>query len=107
MGYEWTDDDHIVLEAIVGSVIADGQTTYANQGKARKGTVLYRVVWEDFPPDMEWYEPKANIEANDGGAALLEAFAAAAAADEAAEAAEAAAEAELEAIEEEETMPAV
>eukprot|EP00966_Prymnesium_polylepis_P268999 6214136-Prymnesium_polylepis.2 len=23
-----------------------------------KGTVLYRIVWSDFPPDMVWYEPR-------------------------------------------------
>ena len=38
---------------------------------------------------MVWYEPKENILENEGGAALLEAYEAAAAAYKAAEAAEA------------------
>ena len=42
-------------------VVADGKATYANQGKAKVGTVLYRVVWKDFPPDLVWYEPEDNL----------------------------------------------
>jgi len=107
MDYEWTDDDPFVLEAIVGKVVADGQTNYANQGRARKGTVLYRVIWQSYPPDMIWFEPKQNVEENDGGAELLVAYEAAATAEAEAEAAEAAAEAELDGLEEVEAMPAV
>ena len=44
-----------------GMVVADCQIEYANQGKARKGTVLYRVVWQNYPPDMVWYEPADNL----------------------------------------------
>ena len=54
-----------------------------------------------------WYEPKKNVLENEGGAELLAEYEAAAAADAEAEAAEAAAEAELDAMEEEEAMPAV
>ena len=28
----------------------------------RKGVTLYRCVWEDFPPDVVWYEIKDNID---------------------------------------------
>jgi hypothetical protein len=107
MGYEWTDDDPFVLEAIVGSLVADGKTEYANQGKAHKGTMLYRVIWENYPPDMVWYEPKQNVLENEGGDALLAAYEAAAAEEAEAEAAEAAAEAELDELEEQEAMPAI
>ena len=62
MGYEWTaeEEDDFEPEAITGKVIADGTTEYVNQGKAKKGTVLYRIVWKVFPPDMVWYEPAEN-----------------------------------------------
>ena len=42
-------------------MVADGKTFYANQGKAKVGTVLYRIVWKDYPPDMLWYEPANNL----------------------------------------------
>ena len=38
------EEDDFEVEAIVGKVVADGVTTYANQGKAKKGTILYRVI---------------------------------------------------------------
>ena len=40
-------------------MVADGTTEFANQGqgKARKGMVLYRVVWVGYPPDLVWFEP--------------------------------------------------
>ena len=63
MGYCWTaeEEDDFEVEAIVGMLTADGKSSYANQGKAKAGTVLYRIVWKDFPPDMVWYEPAENL----------------------------------------------
>jgi hypothetical protein len=85
----------------VGKVIADGTTTYANQGKAKKGSILYRVVWKTYPPDMVWYEPASNLGA--GWVAEYEAGVAVEAAEDEAAARE---EAELDELEEEEALPA-
>eukprot|EP00965_Chrysotila_dentata_P108180 3573208-Pleurochrysis_carterae.AAC.1 len=60
MGYEWTEEeeDAFEVEAIVGEVVADGRTAFANQSKAAAGIVrLYRIVWRDYPADKVWYEP--------------------------------------------------
>ena len=110
MGYEWTaeEEDSFEVEAIVGMVIADGKTYYANQGKARSGTVLYRIVWKDanglsFPPDMIWYEPEANLGSELSALVEYKARVVAEAEEAAAEREE---EAELAAMEEEEAMPA-
>ena len=76
-GYEWRATEQFDLTAIVGYVIADGKTSYANQvrlpaiprpfplshaltswqGMPKAGTKLYRTIWADFPPDLLWYEP--------------------------------------------------
>lgn len=110
MGFEWTDEeaDGFEVEAIVGKVIADGVTEYANQGKANKGTVLYRIIWKDkdgtaYPPDMVWYEPRSGLGAE--LPALVE-YEARAAEEAAAAVAEAAEDEELEGLEEEESLPA-
>ena len=95
------------MRAASGPRLAPLCTRTRARAKARKGTVLFRVIWENYPPDMIWYEPKNNVLENEGGAELLAEYEAAAAADAEAEAAEAAAEAELDALEEEEFMPAV
>lgn len=110
MGYEWTEEeeDGFEVEAIVGKVVADGKTEYANQGKVPKGTVLYRVVWRDsqgesYPPDMVWYEPAANLGTELEALIEFEQRVA----EEAAEAeAELREEAELEQLEEDESLPA-
>ena len=46
-GYEWTveEENDFEVDALVGRLVADGTTRYANQGVASAGTVLYRVVW--------------------------------------------------------------
>lgn len=62
MGHFWTKEEaDFEVEALAGKVVADGTCLYVNQGKVRKGMVLYRVVWKGFPPDMMWYEPCKNL----------------------------------------------
>ena len=90
------------MEAIVGKLTADGQTEYANQGKARRGTVLYRIVWVGYPPDVIWYEPAANV-----GTELVTEYEARIAAEAAEDEAAAREEAELAVLEEEVAMPGV
>ena len=80
-------------------VVADGKATYANQGKAKVGTVLYRVVWKDFPPDLVWYEPEDNL-----GEGYLEEYEARVAAEAAADEESAREDAELEELEEAEAL---
>ena len=86
----------------MGKVIADGRTEYANQGKPKAGTVLYRIVWHNYPPDMVWYEPKDNLGAELKALVDFEARIAAEAAEAAAAAEE---EAKLTEMEAEESLP--
>ena len=67
----------------------------------RKGVKLYRCVWEDFPPDVVWYE----IEANVNGTIAYEQYMEQLANDESEAAAAAQEEAELEELEDEEDLP--
>ena len=48
-----------------------GAFVYADQGKARKGAVLFRVIWENYLPNMICYEPKQSVLANEGGVEVL------------------------------------
>ena len=99
MGYSWTAEAAaaFTVDAIIGKLTADGTTLYANQGKVKKGTVLYRVVWRDYPPDLLWYEPAKNL-----GDGLIEEFEARVAGEAEQDAREAEEEAELAAMEAEE-----
>jgi hypothetical protein len=102
MDYEWTaeEEDTFEVETIVGMITADGTTSYANQGKAKKGTILYRIVWKDYPPDLVWYEPAGNL-----GEELIAAFDARMADETAADEAAAREDAELAELENAEAMP--
>ena len=72
------------------------------QGKAKAGTVLYRIVWENYPPDLVWYEPAENV-----GCKLLEEYEQRVVAEAGEEEAEAREDAQLQQMEEEDTMPLV
>jgi len=89
-GYKWTveEENNFEVDALVGRLVADGTTSYANQRVASAGTVLYRVVWSGFLADLLWYEPAENLDTD-----LVATFREA----EAAEAAQAEAEAREEA----------
>ena len=68
----------------------------------RKGVTLYRCVWEDFSPDVVWYEIKDNI----GGTIAYEQYMEQLAKDESGDEAAAAQEdAELDEMDDEEDMP--
>jgi len=45
MVHFWTKEEEadFEVEALAGKVVANGTCLYANQGKVRKGTVLYRL----------------------------------------------------------------
>ena len=75
---------------------------FCSQGKMRKGVKLYRCVWEDFPPDVVWYEIEENVE----GTIAYEQYLEQLANDESEAAADALEEAELAEMEEEDAMPA-
>ena len=63
--YEWDEDENEEgwkIEAIVDKVKADGVRVFANQGKVRKGRVMYRIIWDGYPADLEWWEPASQIE---------------------------------------------
>ena len=98
--YEWDEEaneEGWKIEAIVDKVRADGQRVFANRGKARKGSILYRIIWDGYPADLEWWEPASQIDQQ----TLME-YEASLAAQAAAEAADEAEDAELEESDDEE-----
>ena len=62
--------------------------------------MIYRIVWENYPPDLMWYELEENIEES-----LLDEYKARLSEDESQEAASAKEDAELDEMEDEEDMP--
>ena len=124
MGYEFDDNTaDYNLDAIVVHIVTDGDSVYANQvrppalpshvrsltpslplaGQDAQGSqALSMHVWEDFPPDVVWYETEANVD----GTIAYEQYLEQQANDESEAAAAAQEEAELAEMEDEEDMPA-
>jgi len=59
-GWEWYEDEEFEVEAIIGKMIADGGEV-EGRGKVRKGTVLYRVLWEGYPPEIATWENRRGL----------------------------------------------
>ena len=62
--------------------------------------MIYRIVWENYPPDLMWYEPEENI-----GESLLDEYKARLSEDMSQDASIAQEDAELDDLEEEEALP--
>jgi hypothetical protein len=61
-GYAWDSKTEFEVVMLAGKRIADG-CDYGDGGvRWKKGTVLYKVIWEGYPPDAATWEPPANIE---------------------------------------------
>jgi hypothetical protein len=61
-GYAWDSKAEFEVVMLAGKRIADG-CDYGDGGvRWKKGTVLYKVIWEGYPPDAATWEPPDNIE---------------------------------------------
>ena len=52
-GWEWEASEEFVIERLIGKMVADGGDVPGREGeKVPAGTVLYKVLWEGFPPEI-------------------------------------------------------
>ena len=59
----WDSREEFVIERLIGKMVADGETPVpGREGEAIKaGTVLYRVLWEGWPPELATWEEEDQI----------------------------------------------
>ena len=61
-GWGWVPDEEFDIECLVGKMIADGGTVPGREGaKIAAGTVLYKVLWEGWPPELATWEEEDQI----------------------------------------------
>ena len=61
-GWEWEASEEFVIERLIGKMVADGGDVPGREGeKVPAGTVLYKVLWEGFPPEIATWEEEDQI----------------------------------------------
>ena len=56
-GIEWDEDEEFKVEAIVGTTISEGVSVHGH----RKGTRLYKIIWDGYAAEEATWEPSDNI----------------------------------------------
>ncbi|KAL1525722.1 hypothetical protein AB1Y20_020566 [Prymnesium parvum] len=63
-GWEWDPHEEFEIERLMGKMVSDGATPVpGREGEhIASGTILYRVLWECFPPEIAtWAEEEDQI----------------------------------------------
>ena len=45
----------------IGKMVADGKTPIPGRTNVRAGTILYKVLWDGYPPEIATWEEADNI----------------------------------------------
>lgn len=61
-GWEWEANEEFIIERLIGKMVADGGEVPGHEGKKiPAGTILYKVLWEGFPPEIATWEEEDSI----------------------------------------------
>jgi len=58
-GWEWDAKELFVIDCLIGKMVADGGEVPGRTG-VPAGTVLYKVLWEGFPPEIATWEEEED-----------------------------------------------
>lgn len=58
-GWEWQADQKFEIEKLIGKMVSTGEVP--GRGSVKAGTVLYKVLWKDFPPEIATWEEESAI----------------------------------------------
>ena len=59
LGWEWYETEKFIMEKLIGKMVAEGEVPGRTGIKA--GTVLYKVLWEGYPPEIATWEKEGDI----------------------------------------------
>ena len=58
-GCEWLANKRFEIEKLIGKMVSAGEVP--GRGSIKAGTVLYKVLWKDFPPKIATWEEERSI----------------------------------------------
>jgi hypothetical protein len=73
-GWSWDSREEYVIEQLIGKMVVDGETPMPGREGERiaAGSVLYRVLWKGWPPELAtWEELRRKIRSRVGKLILL------------------------------------
>jgi hypothetical protein len=59
-GWEWGADELFEIDSLIGKMVADGGDV-PGRTRVPAGTVLYKVLWAGFPPEIATWEEEDDI----------------------------------------------
>ena len=59
LGWEWYETEKFEIEKLIGKMVAQGEVPGRQNVKA--GTVLYKVLWKGYPPEIATWELESAI----------------------------------------------
>ena len=60
--WEWDSTEEFEIERLIGRMVADGSDVPGRApGSIAAGTVLYRVLWAGWPPEIATWEEEESI----------------------------------------------
>ena len=60
-GWEWDADELFIVEKLIGKMVAAGVAEVPGRTGIKAGTVLYKVLWKGFPPEIATWEETDDI----------------------------------------------
>ena len=61
LGWEWRETEKFDIECLIGKMVAQPGVEVPGRTGVEIGTVLYKVLWKDFPPEIATWEEEDSI----------------------------------------------
>ena len=61
LGWEWVASERFEIESLIGKMVAEEGVEIPGRTNVKPGTVLYKVLWKDFPPEIATWEDEDSI----------------------------------------------
>ena len=58
-GWEWPANKKFEIEKLIGKMVSQGEVP--GRANVKAGTVLYKVLWKDFPPEIATWEEESCV----------------------------------------------